>query len=93
MKADADKLDINKLLNVPGGLNNWKTKYDDLDVYKFKTVPVDVKQLSDVGSKEVVENPKFNKLNTKENSLDKKIPDGNSFDSYKSIQHIIKVSQ
>ena len=25
-KAEADKLDINKLLNVPASLNNWKNK-------------------------------------------------------------------
>ena len=48
MKAEVDKLDINKLVNVPTGLNNLKTKVDDLDVGKLKTVPVDLKKLSDV---------------------------------------------
>ena len=43
LKAEDDKLDINKLGNVPPGLNNLKTKVDDLDVGKLKTVPVDVK--------------------------------------------------
>ena len=56
-------------------MNNLKTKVDDLDVAKLKTVPIDLKKLRDVVSKEVVENTKFKKLNTKINSLEKKIPD------------------
>ena len=39
-KAEADKLDINKLINVRTSLNNLKTKVDDLDFGKLKTVPV-----------------------------------------------------
>ena len=39
LKAEVDRLDINKLVNVPAGLNNLKTKVDDLDVGKLKTVP------------------------------------------------------
>ena len=41
-------VDINKLINVPTSLNNSKTKVDDLDVGKLKTLPVDLKKLSDV---------------------------------------------
>ena len=33
------------------------------------------KKLTDVGDKKVVKNRKFNKLNTKVNNLDDKIPD------------------
>ena len=29
LKAEVDKLDINKLVNVPTSLNNLKTKVDD----------------------------------------------------------------
>ena len=36
---------------------------------------MDLKKLSDVVSKEVVQNIKFNKLNTKVDNLEKKIPD------------------
>ena len=36
-----------------------KTKVDCLDVDKFKNVPVILKKLSDVMSKEVVKNTKF----------------------------------
>ena len=45
-KAEFDKLDINKLVNLPTSLNNLKTKADDLDVSKSKTVPVDLKKCS-----------------------------------------------
>ena len=75
LKAEVDKLDINKLVNVPTSLNNWKTKVDDLNVGKLKTVPVHLKKLSDVVDNEVVKNTKFNTLNTKVNNLEKKIPD------------------
>ena len=62
LKVEADKLDINKLVNVPTTLNNIKTKVKDLGVGKVKTVPVDLKKLSDVVDNEVV---KITKLNTK----------------------------
>ena len=73
MKTEVDKLDINKLVNVPTSFNNLKTKVDDLDVGKLKTVPVDLKKLSDEADNEVVKSTKFNTLKTKVNNLDKKI--------------------
>ena len=78
MKAEADKLDINKLTNVPTCLNNLETKVDDLDVGKLKTVPVDVKKSSDVVDNEVVNKTKLNTLKRKVNNLHKKIPDATS---------------
>ena len=48
LKAEVDKLDINKLVNVLTSSNNLKTKIDNLDVGNLKTVPVDFKKLSDV---------------------------------------------
>ena len=71
MKAVVDKLDINKLTNVPTSLNNLKTKVDDLDVVKLKTVPVDLKRLNDVVDNEIIKNTKFNTLKTKVNNLGK----------------------
>ena len=56
LKVEFDKLDINKLTNVPTGLNNLKTKVDDLDVFILQTVSVDLKKLSDVVDNEVVKN-------------------------------------
>ena len=39
IKAEFDKLDIAKMINVQTSLNNLNTKVDDLDVTKLKTVP------------------------------------------------------
>ena len=39
LKAEFDKLDIAKAVNVQTNLNNLKTKVDDLDVTRLKTVP------------------------------------------------------
>ena len=61
------------MINVPTGLNNLKTKADDLDVGKLKTVPADLKKLSDVAANEVVKSTKFNTLKTKVNNLEKKV--------------------
>ena len=63
MKAEVDKLDIND----PTGLINLKSKVDDLDINKWKTVP-------DLVSKEVLKKTVYNKLNAKIN-LENKIPD------------------
>ena len=48
LKAEIDKLDINKLVNVPTSFNNLKTKSDDLDVGKLKTVPVEANEHTSV---------------------------------------------
>ena len=53
-----DKLKLNKLGNVQTCANNLKTKIDDLDVCKSKTVPVRFTKLSDVLSKEVAKKTK-----------------------------------
>ena len=78
MKAEVDKLDIGKLVNIPSSLNNLKTKGDDLDIGELKIVPVDLK-LSDVLDNEVIKNTNFNTLKTKVNNLHKKIPDAITF--------------
>ena len=72
LKAEVDKLDINQLIYVPASLNNLKTKVNDLDVGKLKTVSVDLKKLNDVVHNEIVKNTKFNTLKTKVNNLEKK---------------------
>ena len=53
-KIEVDKLDINRLVNAPTTLNNLKTKVSNLDVGKLKMLPLDLKKLSDVVDKEVV---------------------------------------
>ena len=57
LKVEVDKLDINKLDNVPTSLNNLKTKVDDLDVGKLITVPVVLKKkkkISDAGDNKLL---------------------------------------
>ena len=73
MKAEVDKLDINKLVIVPTSLNNLKTKVHDLDVGKLKTFPVDLKIISDVVDNKVVKNKKLSTFSV--NNLERKIPD------------------
>ena len=75
MKAEVNKLDINKLVNVSTSFGILKTKIDDLDVGKLKAVPVDLKKLSYVVDNEVVKSIKFNALKIKVNILEKRIPD------------------
>ena len=75
LKAEVDKLDINKLVNVPTSLNNLKRKVDDLDFVKLKTDLAHLKKLSDVLDDEVVKNTKFNTLKKIVNNLEKKILD------------------
>ena len=65
LKAEGDKLDINKLVNVRIGLNNSRTKVYEIDINKLKSVPVDLKNLS---IKKLV----YKKLNAKVNTLEEK---------------------
>ena len=60
-------------------MSNFKTKVDNLDVDKLKTVPIDLKKITDVMSKEVVKKTVYNKVNTKVNNLELKIPDASLF--------------
>ena len=48
LKSHVDKLDIDKLKNVPSTLTNLKSKADKSDVDKLVPVPVDLSKLSDV---------------------------------------------
>ena len=66
------------MVNVSISLSNSKIKVDDLDIGKLKTVPVDLRKLSDAVADEVFKNTKFNTLKTTVNSLEKKIPDAST---------------
>ena len=48
MKSDADKINIDKLKNIPYSARNLKRKVEKIDVYKLVPVPVDFNKLSDV---------------------------------------------
>ena len=55
LKFNADKLDIDKLKNVPSNLSNLKSKADKLNNGKLGTTPVDLSKLNDVVKYDVVE--------------------------------------
>ena len=69
MLPKPEKFDIDKLVNVPNGLNNSNIKLNDLDVETWN-VSVNLKQLSYVVSREVDKNTKFNKGDTKVKHLE-----------------------
>ena len=72
IKSDINKLDIDKLKNVPSNLNNLKSKVDKLEIGKLETTPVDLSKLSNVVKNDVV---KKNVYNTKIKTIEDKIPD------------------
>ena len=72
LKSDLDKLDIDKLKNVPSGLCNLKSKVDKLDVDKLKPVPVDLSKLTDVVKNYAVKKDLYN---AKIKNIEDKIPD------------------
>ena len=61
------------MVHVATGLNILNTKVGKFDVADLKTIPI-----SDVMSKQIVSDTKFNTLNVKINSLEKKIPDAST---------------
>ena len=87
LKAAVDKIDIAKLVNIPTNLNTSKTKVNDLNIGKLKTVHKDLKKLSDLVKIEVVKNTKFSTLKTKVNHLEKKISEATTLINLTSIQH------
>ena len=61
MRPEVERLDINKVVNVPTSLNKLKKKnVVDLDFDQLIIAPVDLTKLSDVVSKEVGINTKMN---------------------------------
>ena len=62
------------MVNALIGLNNLKTRVDNLHVDKLKTILIDLKQLNDAVSKEVVKKRQqvHNKLNMKVHNLENK---------------------
>ena len=70
LKAEVDKLDIDKLKSVPTNLSNLKSKVDKLDIGKLETTPVDLSKLSNVVKNEVVKKTEYN---AKIKNIDNKI--------------------
>ena len=71
LKSNVDKLDIDKLKNVPTNFNKLKSKVDQLDVDGLVPVPDDLSKLSDV-----VKNDAFKKdvYNAEIRNIEHKIP-------------------
>ena len=72
LKSNVDKLNIDKLKNVPINLSNLKSKVDKLDVDKLVPVPVDLSKLRDVVKNDVVTKDVYN---VKIKNIEDKIPD------------------
>ena len=68
-KFDVDKLDIDKLKNVPNSLSSLKSKVDKLDIGKFETTPIDLNKRSNVAKKYVLKNTEHNKLVKKADNI------------------------
>ena len=51
LESDVDKLEIDKLKNVPSDLSSLKSKVDKLDTGKLETTPVDLSKLSNLVNK------------------------------------------
>ena len=60
LKYNVDKLDIDKLKNVPTNFSNLKSKVHKLDVDKLVPVPVNLSKLSDVVKNDVVKKDAYN---------------------------------
>ena len=60
LKSNIDKLDIDKLKNVPTSLSNLKSKVDQLDVDELVPVSVDLNKLSYVVKIDVVKKDVYN---------------------------------
>ena len=72
LKSDVDKLDIDKLKNVPSNLNNLKSKVDKLDIGKLEATPADLSKLSNVVKMMLLRKDEYN---VKIKNIEDKIPD------------------
>ena len=72
LKSNVDKLDIDKLKNVPTNLNNLKSKVDKLDVDKLMPVTVSLSKLRDLVKNDVVKKDTYK---AKIENIEDKIPD------------------
>ena len=72
LKAQVDKLDIDKLKSVPTDLSNIKSKVDKLDIGKLETTPVGLRKLSNVVKNDA---DKKTEYNATIKNIEDKIPD------------------
>ena len=72
LESDVDKLDIDKVKNLPTHLSNFKSKVNKLDVDKLVPVPFDLGKLGKLVKSDVV---KVDVYNAKIKNIEDKIPD------------------
>ena len=72
LKAEIDKLDVDKLQNIPTNLSNSKSKVDKLDIDKLVPVLVDLSYISNVAKNDVVKKDAYN---ARIQNIEDKIPD------------------
>ena len=71
LKSNVDKLDVDKLKNVPSGSRSLKSKVGKLDIGKVEITPVDLSNLSNVVKNDV----KKTEYDAKIKNIEYKIPD------------------
>ena len=54
------KSDVDKLEKFPNGLNSLKSKVDELDVDKMRSVPVDLSKLTNAVNNDLIKRDVFN---------------------------------
>ena len=69
LKSDVDKLDIDKLKNVPSGVSNLKIKRDKFRNLKLATAPVDLSKVSNVVKSGVVNKTEYCEFVKKVNNI------------------------
>ena len=69
LKANIDKLDIDKLEKVQSGLSNLKSKVDKLDVSVVGTCPVHLSKLSDLVLNDFIKKTEYDELVKKVNDI------------------------
>ena len=72
LKSNVDKLNTDKLKNVPSGLTSLKSKVDKSDTGKLETTPVDLSKLSNVVKNDAI---RKTECNATIKSIEDKIPD------------------
>ena len=78
LKTEIKIRDMNKLVNFLSDFNNLKRKVDEIDIDKLKILPLDLKNLSNVVSREVLEKTLYNKVNLKVNNSESRNVDAST---------------
>ena len=69
IKSDGDKLDIDKLENVPSALSNLKSKVDKLNIGKLEASLVELSKLTYLVKDDVVKKTECDELVQKVNAI------------------------